>query len=189
MFNSNFISINDVLLRKEVVETPFFCDLGKCKGACCTLESEYGAPLDEEEISEMEKALPLVKNIVSETHWEEIEEFGFYEEKDGELLTRSINNKACVFVYFENKIAKCSLEKLFFEKKIKFRKPISCHLFPIRVSDFGGEVLRFENFSDCSPALEKGVEENTTAFQFCQTSLERKYGNQWYKKAKELTGK
>jgi len=189
MFNSNFISINNVLLRKEVIETPFSCDLSKCKGACCTLESEYGAPLNEEEIVEMEKVLPLVENIIPQKHWEEIEEVGFYEEKDGELLTRSVNNKACVFVYYEDKIAKCSLEKLFFEKKSSFQKPISCHLFPIRVSDFGGEILRFEKFSDCSPALERGANENVTAFQFCQNSLERKYSNKWYKKAKELTGK
>lgn len=189
MFNSNFISVNDVLLRKEVVETTFSCDLGKCKGACCTLESQYGAPLNEEELIEMEKALPLVKEIVPEEHWDEIEELGFYEEKDGEILTRSVNSKACVFVYFDKQIAKCSLEKLFFEKKIAFQKPISCHLFPIRVSNFGGEVLRFEKFSDCSPALEKGAEEKTTAFQFCKNSLERKYGIHWYKKAKEMTGK
>ncbi|MFA4924229.1 MAG: DUF3109 family protein, partial [Ignavibacteriaceae bacterium] len=111
------------------------------------------------------------------------------EEKDGELLTRSINHKACVFVYFEDKIAKCSLEKVFFEKKTTFQKPISCHLFPIRVSEFGGDILRFEKFSECSPALEKGKEENLTAFEFCKNSLERKYSKQWYKKAKEITGK
>ncbi len=189
MFNNNFISINDVLLRKEVVETPFSCDLSKCKGACCTLDSEYGAPLNEDELIEMEKALPLVREIVPEEHWDEIEELGFYEVKDGELLTRSVNNKACVFVYFDKQIAKCSLEKLFFEKKIAFQKPISCHLFPIRVSEFGGEVLRFEKFSDCFHALEKGAVENVTAFQFCKSSLERKYGNKWYKKAEETIGK
>jgi len=189
MFKSNFISINDVLLRKEVVETPFVCDLGKCKGACCTLESDFGAPLKETEILEMEKVLPLIKDILPAEHWDEIEEKGFYEEKEGELLTRSVNSKACVFVYFENQIAKCSLEKLFFEKKTTFQKPISCHLFPIRVSDFGGEVLRFEKFSDCGPALEKGKEENVTAFEFCKSSLERQYGNNWYKKAKEMIGK
>lgn len=189
MFKSNFISINDVLLRKEVAETPFVCDLDKCKGACCTLESDFGAPLTEDEIQEMAKALPFVKEILSKNHWEEIEENGFYEEKDGELLTRSLNHKACVFVYFEDEIAKCSLEKVFFEKKTTFQKPISCHLFPIRVSEFGGDILRFEKFSECTPALEKGKEENITAFEFCQNSLERKYSKQWFKKAKEITGK
>lgn len=189
MFNSNFISINDVLLQKEVVETPFVCNLDKCKGACCTLESDFGAPLQEEEILKMADALPLVRDIVSEIHWNEIEANGFYEEKDGELLTRSINRKACVFVYFENEIAKCSLEKLYFEGKTTFHKPISCHLFPIRVSEFGGEILRFEKFSECTPAHEKGAEQNITAFQFCQNSLERKYSKQWYTTAKKITGK
>jgi len=189
MFNNNFISVKDVLLRKEVVDTPFFCNLAECKGACCTLESEFGAPLIKDELIEMEKALPMVKNIIPKEHLEEIEENGFYEEKEGELLTRSVNNRACVFVYFDDGIAKCSLEKLFFEKKISFQKPISCHLFPIRVSHFGGEVLRFEKFTGCSPALEKGAKENITAFKFCQNSLERKYGSQWYLQAKEIIGK
>jgi len=97
MFNSNFISVNDVLLRKEVVETTFSCDLSKCKGACCTLESEYGAPLNEDELIEMEKALPLVKEIVPEEHWDEIEELGFYEEKDGEQSHRREYNDRQIF--------------------------------------------------------------------------------------------
>jgi len=189
MFTSNFISVNDVLLRKEIVETNFACNLTKCKGACCTLESEFGAPLLKEEVKAIQKVLPMVKGIVSEEHWAEIEKHGFYEEKEGELLTRSVNSKACVLVYFEDDVAKCSLEKLFNEGRSTFLKPISCHLFPIRVSEFGGEVLRFEKFSECAPALEKGTDENITAFEFCRESLERKYSKQWYKKAKELTGK
>ena len=102
------------------------------------------------------------------------------EKKDEELFIRSINNKECVFVCYENGIAKCSIEKANNDGKTNFKKPISCHLFPIRISDFGGDVLRFEKFEECNPAIEKGAAENVTVAEFCKEPLERHYGKQWY---------
>ena len=104
---------------------------------------------------------------------EEIESNGFYEEIDGQLLIKSIDDKECVFVYYENEIAKCGIEKAFLNDQTDFKKPISCHLFPIRVSDFGGDVLRFEKFDECKPAITKGKKENTTVAEFCGEPLER----------------
>ncbi|MCW8817384.1 MAG: DUF3109 family protein, partial [Ignavibacteriaceae bacterium] len=95
----------------------------------------------------------------------------------------------CVFVYYENEIAKCSIEKAYLEGKTDFRKPISCHLFPIRISDFGGDVLGFERIDECQPALELGKAENTTVAEFCKDSLSRLYGKEWYLKFIELIGK
>ena len=106
MFTSNIIPVEDVMVRPEVVETHFSCDLEKCKGACCTLESEYGAPLREEEVAKMEEILDDVLPYLPEVHRKQIEENGFYDVKDGELMASSVNNKACVFVYFEGDIAK-----------------------------------------------------------------------------------
>jgi Protein of unknown function (DUF3109) len=185
MFVSNVIPVEDVLVRKDVTETRFACDLKKCKGACCTLESEYGAPLLEEEVGKIEKILNIVKDYLPEDGKDVIEEEGFYEVKDGEILTKSVDNKQCVFVYFENGIARCGIEKAFLDGKTDFKKPISCHLFPIRVSYLGGEILRYEKFSECTPALEKGREENITIMEFCEESLTRKYGEKWYSKLKE----
>jgi len=183
MFLDNLILIDKVLVRKEVTSTCFACDLSKCKGACCTLESEYGAPLLKEEIPLMEKNLSAAFEYLPEEHKNKIQKDGFWEEKDGELFTKSLNNKACVFVYYdENKIAKCALEKAFYEGKSDFIKPISCHLFPIRISKFGGDVLRYEKFGQCEPALENGEKSKTTIAQFCKTSLIRLYGENWYKK-------
>lgn len=189
MFVNNFIKIEDVIIRQEIAETKFACDLKKCKGACCTLESPYGAPLVKEEIGEMEKILEAVKQYLPDKHLEVIEEEGFYEDKDGELVTRSVDNKACVFVYFERGIAKCGIERAFNDGKINFRKPISCHLFPIRVSKFGGDVLRFEKFTECSTALENGAKNNIDLVDFCKDSLIRLFGKIWYSKLKENTGK
>lgn len=181
-------AIDNVLVREEIVEIPFSCNLTACKGACCTLESELGAPLSEEEITQISGLLPRVKKYLPAEHLKEIEDHGFYEDKDGELLTRSLDHKACVFVHYENDVAKCSLEKLYFDEGTSFRKPLSCHLFPIRVNKFGGDVLRFEKFNECEPAKEKGKEENITVAEFCGESLIRSYGNNWYNKMKETFG-
>ena len=182
---TTIIPVEDVLVRKEIFDTHFSCDLAKCKGACCTLESEYGAPLEESEIPQIEEILHILEEYIPEKHYSDIQENGFYEVKDKELLIRSINKRACVFAFFENGVAKCGIEKAYFDKKSSFRKPISCHLFPIRISRFGGEILRYERFSECHPAIEKGTEENVTIAEFCKDSLVRKYGRGWYEKLKQ----
>lgn len=189
MYNNYKIIVKNVILRQEIVDTKFACDLGKCKGACCTLESEYGAPLQENEISQIQDSLDAAISYLAENHINKIKEKGFFEQKDGEILVSSINNKACVFAFFENGIAKCSLEKAYIEGKSEFRKPLSCHLFPIRVSKFGGDVLRFEEFSECKPALEKGKQEDVSLIDFCKDALVRLYNKNWYSQLKGTIGK
>ncbi|HMN23658.1 MAG TPA: DUF3109 family protein [Ignavibacteriaceae bacterium] len=189
MVTDKIFAINDVLVRDEIVEIPFSCDLKKCKGACCTLESELGAPVKKDEIEEIEKILPIVKTYLSQRNIDEIEEYGFYEIKDDELMIASVNNKDCVFSFYDNSIAKCAIERAYFDGKVSFRKPISCHLFPIRVSDFSGDVLRYEKFSECAPALEKGKEDNIIIAEFCKDSLIRLYGENWYNKLMNYSGR
>ncbi len=189
MATDKIFAINDVLVRDDIVEIPFSCDLKKCKGACCTLESELGAPINKNEIEEIEKILPIVKKYLTQTNIDEIEERGFYEAKDDELMITSVDNKDCVFSFYDNSIAKCAIERAYFDGKVTFRKPVSCHLFPIRVTDFSGDVLRYEKFSECAPALEKGKEENVTIAEFCKDSLVRVYGENWYNKLMNYSGK
>jgi hypothetical protein len=189
MLINNVIDVRNVLIRKEVVDTHFACDLEKCKGACCTIESPFGAPLKAEEIDKISKVLPEVLKYLPEEHQEIIRKDGFFDEKYNELMTKSVNGKACVFVYFERGIAKCGIEKAFYDGKSDFQKPISCHLFPIRIAEFGGEVLRYEKFSECEPALANGEKENITVVEFCKDSLVRKYGEQWYSELKEESAK
>jgi len=189
MPSDKIFAINDVLVRDDIVEIPFSCDLKKCKGACCTLESELGAPVNKNEIEEIEKILPIVKIYLTQNNIEEIEEKGFYEMKDDEMMITSVNNRDCVFSFWDNGIAKCSIERAYFDGKVEFRKPISCHLFPIRVTDFSGDVLRYEKFSECAPALEKGKENNITIAEFCKDSLTRLYGEEWYNKLMNYSGR
>lgn len=185
MFFNNILPIGDVEVRKDVVKTRFSCDLEKCKGACCTFESEYGAPLHEDEIKIIGEILPKVVPYLPDEHREVIENEGFYRYRNKELMTNSLDNKACVFVYYENTIAKCGIEKAYFDGKTDFRKPISCHLFPIRITKFGADILRYEKFTQCAPALVKGDQENITIAEFCGEALERKYGKKWYSALKE----
>src|SRR5690606_29631626 len=98
MDNNKLLQIDNILIGREIAKTYFACDLKRCKGACCTLESTYGAPLLNEELEQIENVLEVVKDYLPDTHRIEIEQKGFYEEKDNELMTRSVNNKACVFV-------------------------------------------------------------------------------------------
>ena len=189
MFTNNFMPVENVLVRPEIMETHFSCDLEKCKGACCTIESEFGAPLLDEEIPVINEILDEIFPYLPEKHVNMIKKDGFFNTHDGESMTRSVNKKECVFVYFENSIAKCSIEKAYFDGRFSFRKPVSCHLFPIRINKFGGDVLRYEKFNECSPALEKGKKENIKIMEFCKDSLIRYYGKKWYLSLMDNKGK
>lgn len=184
-----FITVQDKVVRSEIADTPFICDLDKCKGACCTFESKYGAPLREDEIGKIDKALDKVKLYLSEKHIDSIEHNGYYDKADNELLISSMNKKDCVFVYYENNVARCAIEKAFEDGKTDFKKPISCHLFPIRISDLGGDILRFEKFEECEPAIKRGEAENVTVAEFCEESLKRIYGKKWYTDFKKAIGR
>jgi Protein of unknown function (DUF3109) len=183
------ISVEDIMVRSEIADTPFICDINKCKGACCTFESKYGAPLMREEIGKIDRIIDEVKFYLSKRNIDEIDENGFYDEIDGELLTSSLGEKECVFVYYEGDIAKCAIEKAFVDGKTNFKKPISCHLFPIRIADFGGDVLRFEKIEECGPAIERGKTENITVAEFCEEPLKRYYGKKWYSDLKKAIGR
>ena len=189
MFVGATIFIDDVVVSDEIITQKFVCDLEKCKGACCTLKSEFGAPLLEEEIPLIEENYAEVEKYLSEEHKKAIKTNGFYEEKHGELMISSIDNKACVFVYYDNDIAKCGLEKAYLEGKSSFKKPSSCHLFPILISKFGGDVLRYEKFTECIHAEKKGSNKNTYLYEFSKEPLTRKYGSKWYLSLKEKTGR
>ncbi len=144
------------------------------------MESEFGAPVFEAETAIIDRQLDTIKKYLPKRNVEEIVKKGFSEIKDGELLIRSIDNRDCVFSYYEGTVAKCGIEKAYFDGKVDFRKPISCHLFPIRISDFGGPVLRYEKYDDCLPAVKRGANTGLTVAEFCKDALIRAFGTEWY---------
>jgi len=184
----DLIEIDNILMSSEIVETHFTCDLKKCKGACCTMESKFGAPLKHEEIEIIGKNLQEIKEYLSEEHKNEIEKNSFWMEVNGEYMTRSVNNRACVFVSWEGDIAKCGIEKAYRDGKINFIKPVSCHLFPIRTGQFSGTVLRYEKYHECEPALKLGEKTKTSILDFCKEALQREFGKEWFLKIKSLIG-
>ena len=182
----DFIELDDKIINNDVLSTKFTCDLKACKGACCTMPSEFGAPITKKEISTINKILDKVYEYLPEVSIRQIKEKGFWEEKHDDLMIKSVNSKDCVFAFFEDDVAKCGLEKAYFDGKTDFRKPISCHLFPIRINDFGGPVLKFEEYIECAPALKLGKKTGTSVLEFCKNALIRAYGEEFYSQLIEI---
>jgi hypothetical protein len=172
--------IGEAVVWEDVVEAQFMCELRSCKGACCTMEGGRGAPLLDEEIPLMEKALPAAKKYISDSHRSYIEKYGFFEGEPADFTTRCIDNRACVFVYYDDDIAKCSLERAFNEGKTDWKKPISCHLFPLRVSRGAMPAIRYEEITECRAGVENGRKEKVRLISFLEEPLRRRFGDEWY---------
>ncbi|MBI3003951.1 MAG: DUF3109 family protein [Ignavibacteriales bacterium] len=178
--------IQETTIEEPIAGIKFACDLNACKGACCTLPGGKGAPLLDSEIAEIQKAFPVVRENLSLEHLARIEEKGLFEGSEGDYTTPCYKNRACVFVTYENGIAKCSFEKAYLKGDISWRKPLSCHLFPLRVDRLAHDRIRFEFISECGPALDKGNLEDVYLSDFLKESLVRAYGEAWYKKFIDL---
>jgi hypothetical protein len=174
------LEIKQPIIDDAIPRIKFACDLSACKGACCTLAGGTGAPLLDNEIEQIEHAFPIIKSSLSKEHLESIAQFGLYEGRPGSYTTMCYNNQACVFVLFENGMARCAFEKAFGEGKLKWKKPISCHLFPIRISRGVPERLRYERITECNSALNRGENEKIFLSYFLKEPLIRAFGLIWY---------
>jgi len=174
------IEIKSILVEDRIHNNYFDCDLKKCKGACCTFPGEYGAPLIEEEVDILKEIMPVVWEYLSEKSKNYIVENGFVQYTSNTITTNCIDKKDCVFVFYDGDIALCAIEKAYRDGKINFKKPISCHLFPIRVGDFNGKFLYYEKIPECNPAIKKGFENNTKIYQSVKEALIRAFGENWY---------
>ncbi len=136
--------------------------------------------MTQDEEVEIEKAFPVVKKYLGQDHLRAIDERGLVDRSFGDITTTCFEHRACVFVTYENGVAKCSFEKAYFAGEIQWRKPLSCHLFPIRVDHGFNDYLRYESIPECSPALERGEQEDIELADFLKDSLVRAYGESWY---------
>lgn len=176
------IQLGETLLSDELVEEQFVCDLKKCKGACC-VEGDLGAPLDFDELDHIEEAVDLVKEYLSPEAIEVLEkEGGYLVDEDGDFSTTTINGKECAFAFYDDKnILKCSIEQAHRDGKTDFKKPISCHLYPIRVAKTSQfEALNYDRWSICAPACDLGSELKVPVYKFLKEPLIRKFGEDWY---------
>ena len=175
------IQIGDSLISRDVVEKKFVCNLDECKGACC-VEGDSGAPFTDEELDIVEEIFDKVKPYMRKEGIDAVEKQGkFVVDIDNERVTPLVNNKECAYVYFDNSIAKCTFEKAFMDGIIKFKKPLSCHLYPIRINNLSiYEAVNYDSWHICNPARKFGEKNNVPVYQFLKEPIIRKYGEDWY---------
>lgn len=187
--NVYFIKVDDITISSTIIDEYFQCDLEKCKGACCTIENAYGAPITLEEANILEDIKEKLYKYLPDKHIELLKKYGPFEVHKGLYHTRTYEKQECVFVYYDNNIAKCAIEMAYLEGEISFRKPISCHLFPIRRISFGNDVLRAEFLPICESAIKNGLDSKTPVYEFCKEALIRLYGLRWFEKLKNVINK
>jgi hypothetical protein len=177
------VEIGDKIVSSEIFERKFVCDLNACKGACC-IHGDAGAPLKLEEIGMLEDSLEEIKPYMRPEGVKAVEEQGvFYMDEENEPVTTLVNGGECAFVFFDEKgITKCAVEQAYREGKTTFIKPISCHLYPIRVKRFNEfQALNYDRWSICAPACACGEELNVSVFRFLKEPLIRAFGEGFYK--------
>ena len=180
------IEIEGKLISLDIFQKEFVCDLSKCKGACC-VEGDDGAPLTEEEVQWIEEDLDSIKPYMRKEGVEAVDRDGvFYMDADDEPVTTLVNGGECAFVRFDEQgIAKCTIEEAFEDGKSQFKKPISCHLYPIRVSQLKKyEALNYNNWHLCDPACALGKELKVKTYKFLKEPIIRKWGEDFFNELK-----
>lgn len=176
--------VGDTILSEEIATRKFACDVSRCKGACCFV-GDAGAPVSKEEIPALRKAYKMLEDELRPEAREAVRREGLIHKKPGkeaEYEINCVNDEACVFVqYDENGIAECAIQKAFYEKRLNWEKPISCHLYPVRLKRIAGmEYANFEYIPDlCSAACERGEDEGIYLSDFLEKALTRRYGQKW----------
>lgn len=173
--------IKDTLVSDDLLDVSFCCNLAACKGVCC-VDGDAGAPLEEDEISILEDYLDKVKPHMTEEGIKVVEKQGVFDyDAEGNYVTPLVNDNECAFVYFENGISFCAIEKAWHEKQLDFQKPISCHLYPVRLSQLKDiTAVNHHKWKVCNPALDKGNQLQIPLYKFLKIPLIRKFGEDWY---------
>jgi hypothetical protein len=179
------IAIDNKLVSDELVEEQFVCDLVKCKGGCC-VDGDAGAPLEESEKARIDEVFEAVKPYLPERHLAEIEKQGryVYDEEFG-WVTPAIDGGICVYAITDSKgIVKCGIEQAYNDGMVQWKKPISCHLFPVRIKQSKDGELEYVNYEPretlCKPACKLGQKLKVPVYQFLKEALIRKYGQEFY---------
>jgi len=176
------IQINDQLISLDVFSQEFVCNLSACKGACC-VQGDSGAPLEKKELKELAKEFSSIRPFISEKGIKSIEQQGTsMKDKDGDWVTPLNDGKECAYTVFESDgTAKCGIENAWRAGKTTFRKPLSCHLYPIRTKRYPTfEAVNYDRWSICSDACALGKELQVPVYKFLEEPLIRKFGEKWF---------
>ena len=177
------IVIDDKIISEEVIKEEFVCNLAACKGACCW-EGDFGAPLEQKEIELLSEELPAILPYLSIEGKRKIKEVGVFvkykkEEIDGTPL---LVNEACAFMKLDDQgIAQCGIELAHLDGKTRFRKPVSCHLYPVRITEYEGyDAVNYDRWEICNEACSLGEKLKVPVYQFVKDGLIRKYGGEFF---------
>ena len=185
------IMVQDKIVSTELFEERFACNLNACKGACCW-EGDYGAPLELSELETLKDLYDLYKPYLTDEGIAKLEKEGLYEfvEETKEYATTLLDNGACAYLTFNpDGSAYCGIEKAYHDGAIDYRKPISCHLYPVRINaneELAFEALNYDVWDICSAACQKGKEKNIKVYEFAKDALVRKYGISFYEELDEI---
>lgn len=175
------LEIDKTLISLDVISKRFCCDLASCLGACC-VHGDSGAPLKQEELAHLEAVFPEVKPYLRAEGLAAIEEQGLHVvDTDGDRVTPLINQGECAYVVFENGLALCGIEMAFRDGKTNWMKPLSCHLYPIRIKEYKQyDAVNYDEWDICRPALKKGEKLGLPVYLFAREALIRAYGQDWF---------
>lgn len=183
-----FVIGDNTLVSLDVLEKEFCCDLDTCRGSCC-IEGDAGAPLTVEEEEKIQSILPVLLPEMTKEAKAVVEAQGIaYNDPSNERVTSIVNNKDCIFARTDhNGWCYCLIEKAYNAGKIDFKKPISCHLYPIRLTKVGEYIgLEYHRWDICHCARIKGKKLHLPLYQFLKEPLIRRFGQAWYEEL-ELT--
>ena len=174
--------LGKTIVSEEIIEKEFVCNLSACKGTCC-VDGEAGAPLEEAELKTLMDVYPKVKPYLTKEGIEAIENNGLFVTVNGEYETALIpSDDSCVYINYDNKgIAQCGIEQAYNDGKIDWKKPISCHLYPVRVQDYSEfAAVNYHKWQICDDACTLGKELQVPIYKFVKEALVRKFGEDWY---------
>ncbi len=175
------LQIQDTLVSLNVIERRFCCDVAVCRGACC-VEGDSGAPLTGEEINLIEDEYDNFKGYMRKEGIEEVERQGHWIiDVENDQVTPLIKEKECAYAIFENGLAQCAIEKAYFDGKTRFRKPISCHLYPVRIKEYKQFIaVNYDEWDICRPAKKLGEKKGSRVYEFVREALINRFGEEWY---------
>ncbi len=180
--------LGKTLVSEDIIKKDFICNLSACKGACC-IDGDAGAPLEKEETEILQKIYPKLKPFLRKESIEIIEAQGaFVTTEEGELETPLINGGDCVYVNIDDRgIALCAIEEAYNQGKISWKKPVSCHLYPIRVKDYSEfSAVNYHKWEICDDACTLGKELEVPVYKFVKEALIRKFGEDWYNELEKV---
>jgi hypothetical protein len=182
------ILLENTIVSEDILEKNFICNLSACKGACC-IEGDSGAPITKDELEILEAELENIKPYLTAVSLEAIKTQNFWEkDTDGDLVTTCLPTGECNFsLRDEAGMLKCGIEQAYRDGKASIQKPLSCHLYPIRISNVGEfEALNYHRWDICKPACKLGEEHQVAVYQFLKEPLIRKFGADWYNELDEI---